>query len=345
MSLLLTQFTVAITVAVQDAIQAASDSLGMEPEVVQESGAVLDDLVSGDIDVLQSRFAGYWDRFISTMLPGLLKALVLFIVLYLMFRVVRSILGKILRRSKKVDSGLESLLMKTFSMLAWVLIVIMVLDQFGIDVTALLAGLSIIGLAVSFAAKDSLENFISGITILIDRPFRGGDQIVVDGTYGTVEEITLRSTRLRTLNNEMMVMPNMLMINQKVINHSLLGILRVEVQFGIAYKESTQAARAVILNLVKGDQRISSQYVPQVVVTGLGDSSVDMVLRFYIADSSLEVPMQAEYYEKVFVALKGAGIEIPFPHLQLFIDEAKGLLPPSQVGSPVAPRPPDWNPM
>ena len=340
MSFLLMQFKIAAFI--QDATQAVTDSSGIGSELAQETGEVLDDIVNGDLDTVQTRIAGYWDSFVSTVLPDLLKAALLFVVLYVAFRIVRALLGKVLRKSKKVDIGLESLLMKTFSMVAWAMIIIMVLDQFGIDVTALLAGLSIIGLAVSFAAKDSLENFISGITILVDRPFRGGDQIVVDGTYGTVEEITLRSTRLRTLNNEIMVMPNMLMINQKVINHSLLGILRVEVHFGIAYKESTQAARAVVLNLVRGDHRISSQYVPQVVVLGLGDSSVDMVLRFYIADSALEVPMKAEYVEKIFVALKAADIEIPFPHLQLFIDEAKGLLPPASTEAPAAPIPPDW---
>jgi len=192
-----------------------------------------------------------------------------------------------------------------------------------VNVTALLAGLSIAGIAVGFAARDTLENFISGVTILLDRPFSIGDTIQIEGVYGTVEEITLRSTRLRTLNNEVMVMPNLHMINQKLINHAMLGVVRVEVPFGIAYKEYPQAARAVVLELTEGDDRLHPDLPPSVVVTGLNNSSVDMVLRVYVKNPRDEVSVRHGYIEKVREALREADIEIPFPHLQLFIDEAK----------------------
>ena len=261
------------------------------------------------------------------------------------YRVLRKLFAQVLHRSKRIDAGLESLLLKTTSIVAWVFIIVMVLAQFGIDVTALVAGLSIAGLAIGFAARDSLENFISGVTIMIDRPFRVGDQVVVDGTYGTIQEITLRSTRLRTLNNEVMVMPNILMINQKLVNHTLMGVLRIEVPFSIAYKESTDAARSVVLGLIKGDQRIFAEYPTEVVAVELGASSVNMVLRFYVRDSSVEVPIKAEYTEKIFKALKAAQIEIPFPHLQLFIDGAKGLSPASDSGSTGSDPGVDWKPL
>lgn len=320
----------------QDVAQAATDSTSAAQEVGEEAVSTVDLIATGELSSLKLQLLGYWDDFLMNVLPGVIKAIVLFVVMYVIYRFIRSLLARGLKAASKVDAGLESLFLKTLSVVAWVFISVMVLAQIGIDVTAFLAGLSIVGLAVGFAAKDSLENFISGITILIDSPFRVGDQIEIDGTYGTVDEITLRSTRLRTQNNEVMVMPNMLMINQKSINHSLMGILRVEVPFGIAYKESTSAARSVVLALTQGDPRISTEYPAKVVVVQLGDSSVDMRLRFYITETVLEIPMIAEYTEKVFVALKAADIEIPFPHLQLFIDEAKGLYPqllPANPGS------------
>jgi small conductance mechanosensitive channel len=325
----------------QDSSIVAQDSVNTADKV----GDAVESLTKGDMGAFKGQMMGFWTDFFSNVLPDLIKALVLFIIMYAVYRFFRSVLHRLLKASKKVDAGLESLLMKSLSVVAWVFISVMVLAQFGIDVTAFLAGLSIVGIAVGFAAKDSLENFISGITILVDSPFRVGDQIEIDGTYGTVDEITLRSTRMRSQNNEVVVMPNMLMINQKLINHSLMGILRVEIPFGIAYKESTAAARSTILALVKGDPRISTEYPPKVVVVNLGSSSVDMVLRFYITESILEIPLQAEYTEKVFIALKAAHIEIPFPHLQLFIDEAKGLhLPPAGGGSHPASGPgtPNW---
>jgi len=318
----------------------------------REVGSAIDALATGDITSFNDRVRSFFANFVENVLPEVITAALVFIFLYLAYRILRKLLGQVLRRSKRIDAGLESLLMKTTGIIAWTFIIVMVLAQFGIDVTALVAGLSIVGLALGFAARDSLENFISGVTIMIDRPFRVGDQVVVDGTYGTVREITLRSTRLQTLNNEVMVMPNTLMINQKLVNHALMGVLRIEVPFSIAYKESTEAARSVVLGLLNTDSRIAADHPVEVVVTELGDSSVNMVLRFYIRDTAKEVPIKADYTERIFKALKAAKIEIPFPHLQLFIDGAKGLqggdgavpvgAPPAGVNPDV---PVDWRPI
>ncbi len=103
----------------------------------------------------------------------------------------------------------------------------------------------------------------------------------------------------------------------------MLRALRVRVPFGIAYKENPKAARAVVLALTEGDRRLHPDYAAAVMVTELADSSVNMELRLHLKDGKLEVPIRFEYQEKVFDALKAAGIEIPFPHLQLFVDEAK----------------------
>lgn len=322
--------------------QAADTTEGVV-QAGKEVGAAIDALATGDISTLGEKMRSFFSNFMENVLPEVITATLVFLFLYVAYRITRKVLSKVLRRSKRIDPGLESLLMKSFVIVAWTFIIVMVLAQFGIDITALVAGLSIAGLALGFAARDSLENFISGVTIMIDRPFRVDDQVVIDDTYGTVQEITLRSTRLRTLNNEVMVMPNTLMINQKLVNHTLMGVVRVEVPFGIAYKESTEAARSVVLQLMNTDSRIAADYPVEVVVTDLGSSSVNMVLRFYIRDTSKEVPIKAEYTEKIFKALKAAKIEIPFPHLQLFIDGADGLK--SGGSGDGAEDPVDWKPI
>ncbi|MFO7314834.1 mechanosensitive ion channel family protein [Rhodothermus marinus] len=120
-----------------------------------------------------------------------------------------------------------------------------------------------------------------------------------------------------------MVMPNVQMINQKLINYGLKDALRIEIPFGIAYKEYSEEARRVVLRLTEGDERLHPDYPPSVVVTKLNDSSVDMVLRLYIRNAHDAIPMKFEYTEKIREALREADIEIPFPHRQLFIDEAK----------------------
>ncbi len=300
----------------------SSDIVGDISREVSETGRLL---ASGDIGGAFGRFFEGAQGLIGEFLPALLSAVFVFLVFYLGYRVVAKLLETSLTRSSHVDAGLQALILKSSRLAAWLFIIVMVLAQFGIDVTALLAGLSIAGIAVGFAARDTLENFISGLAIMLDRPFRVGDYIQVGGVYGCVAEITLRSTRLRTLNDEVMVMPNLSMINQSVINHSLLDTLRLEIPFGIAYKEFPEQARKAVLALFEGDSRLVSGLPPSVVVSKMGDSSVDMVARFHIADPSLEVPMRFEYIEKVREALRDADIEIPFPHLQLHIDGAEGL--------------------
>lgn len=258
-------------------------------------------------------------------LPAAISAVFVFLLFYVVYRGLAGLLEASLRRSSRVDEGLQHLMVRSFRIASWSFIAVVVLSQFGINVTALLAGLSIVGIAVGFAAKDTLENFISGMAIMMDRPFRVGDFINVDGTYGRVQEITLRSTRLRTQNDEIMVMPNIAMINQKLVNHSLLPSLRVQVSFGIAYKEYPAEVRKTVLRLFEGDSRLDPNRPPNVVVTKLGDSSVDLEARFFVNDPSLEVPMRTEYTEKIREALRESGIEIPFPHMQLHIDGAEGL--------------------
>ena len=325
----------------------AADTLGAFTQLNRDFGEAGDLLLMGEWELF---LTGLYDGLVSLvvgLVPRLFGALLVFVLFFLGYRALRTLLQRLLKRSKRVDAGLEGLLIQTFRLVGLSFIAIMVLAQLGFNITALVAGLGVAGIAVGFAARDTLENFISGVMILLDRPFNIGDNIVIAGTFGTVEEITLRSTRVRTPNNKMMVMPNTQMMNQPLLNHTMVGPLRVEVPFGIAYKEYPQQARQIVLELAQGDQRLHPAYPPNVVVTALNDSSVDMMLRFFLKDPRLEVALRFEYIEKVREALRQADIEIPFPHMQLFVDEAKAfddtflkqplLPPPNQESEPPPP--------
>ncbi len=308
----------------QDSDPAVVDTTSAMGDFSEQVGQAAQAIREGDVSGfwLQVRDGGI--ALAAEFIPLLLQAIVVFLLLYVVYRVIRGLLTRVMHRSRHVDAGVESLVTKSFRIVGLTFISLMVLDQLGVNITTLLAGLSIVGIAVGFASQDTVQNFISGVTILLDRPFSVGDQVEVDGTYGTVMEISLRSTRLRTLNDTVMVMPNVTMVNQKLINHAMLHHVRVQVPFGIAYKENMQSARETVLATLEGDSRIAATPEPKVVVTELGDSSVNMELRFYLEDAKTEVPMRFEYIEKAKSALDAKGIEIPFPHMQLFIDEAKG---------------------
>ena len=298
---------------------AAADSSGLAQVAtgLKDAGTAL---ASGDVGGAAERVvAALWDFSLHHLIPAILIALVFWVVL----RVARGLLKRTLGRSHRVDVGVEQLILRAVRFLIIAIAAVTVAEKLGLPVTGFIAGLGIAGLALGFAAQDTVQNLIAGVTILIDRPFRVGDNIELHDTFGTVEEITLRSTRVRTLDNQIAILPNAKVIEEKILNHSMHRALRVVVPFGIAYKESPAEARAVVLALASGDDRLHPDFEPQVVVTTLNDSSVDMELRIHLKDDKMEVPLGFEYRERIFDALKAADIEIPFPHLQLFIDEAE----------------------
>lgn len=302
----------------------ASDTTGSTVDQFSNAfSEILNLIVSGNWELIYARLYSYLLSATGVVLEKGFEVFGAFVILYILYRLLDSGLTRLLDRSTSIEAGLQSLLLKTFRVVAYIFIGSILLDHLGVNITALIAGLSIAGIAVGFAARDSIENFISGVTILIDQPFRVGDYIEIDDEYGQVDEITLRSTRIRTVRNEIMVLPNTEMITQRITNHTKRNVLRIDIPFGIAYKERPAEAREALLPLVNHDDRILSQPRPTVIVTEMSDSSVDMRLRFYISDPTKELPIQWEYTEKVREALREADIEIPFPHRQLFLDEAK----------------------
>ena len=305
----------------------AADTVEVVVDTTQGVGRLGRDLEAAAEDVAAGRFDAGFERIGESLLEfalvNLLPALLVAIAFWIAYRITKGVTSRALSRARRVDAGVRQLVLRALRIAFAALGVVVVLDQIGIDVTAFVAGLGIAGIALGFAAQDTVQNLIAGVTILLDRPFQVGDNIELHDTFGTVEEITLRTTRVRTLDNQMAILPNASVIQNKILNHSMLRALRIIVPFGIAYKESPEAARRAVLALTENDRRLHPDYPSAAVVTGLGDSSVDMELRLHLRDPKLEVPIKLEYQERVFEALRAADIEIPFPHLQLFIDEAK----------------------
>ena len=230
-----------------------------------------------------------------------------------------------------LDRSIEQLLRNLVGVVIVAFGVITVLSQFGFDILSVIAGLGIVGLAVGFAAQSTLANFIAGITLLLERPFQIGDWVEINGQTGKVMEIALRTTRLRTRDNIYTVIPNSSVAEADIVNLSAGGPLRVRIPVGIAYKESVSAARQAILPLISAHEYVlqAPDMMPAVVMSALGDSSVDLTVLYWVSPESIDIQprVSAQLLESIKEALDAAGIQIPFPHLQLFIDEAKGLGP------------------
>lgn len=268
-----------------------------------------------DIQALLDALRGY--------LPTLGQAALILFLFWLFYRILRRPAHAMLRRAE-IQPTLVRLLVDSilrFTML--VLGVIMAADQLGFNVAAALAGLGVAGIAVGFAAQDSLANIIAGFIVFWDKPFLVGDWVTVQDQYGRVEDITLRSTRIRTPRNIYVVIPNKQIIDDLLVNHSKNGETRVDLAVSIAYKEDILAARRVLLAAVDAMAGLLADPAPEVVVTKLDDSSVNLSLRVWIARADEEAPISVQVLEAAKLALDAAGIQIPFPHLQLFVDEVK----------------------
>jgi small conductance mechanosensitive channel len=186
-------------------------------------------------------------------------------------------------------------------------------NQIGVQIAALLTGVSIIGLAVGFAAKETIENFIAGIVIFWDKPFNIGDQVEIEGTSGRIQRVTFRSTRILDGAGKMVVFPNTQMLSKKLMNNSTHPLTAVKVVVGIAYQESIDDARRVLLAMFAGDDRVCRDPAPTVGVAECTPTSVQLALSFWVADEALEAELKLAYLEKAKKTLDAASIEPTAP--------------------------------
>lgn len=262
----------------------------------------------------------YVSQMLVSWLPKAAAALIVLFVFWLILRVTAPTLRAILRRADFTDVLIGLLVDNLYRVTILGLGVVMAAGQLGIDIGAALAGIGVLGVAVGFAAQDSIANTIAGFLIFWDKPFQVGDMVTTQNLYGYVANITMRTTRIRTPDNTYVVLPNRKIIEDVLVNHSMYGETRINVPVGIAYKENIPEARRVLLEAVGSVDGIAETPEPAVAVVELDSSSVNLELRVWVAKAEDEKPVFHRTLEAAKLALDAAGIQIPFPHLQLFVD-------------------------
>ncbi len=199
---------------------------------------------------------------------------------------------------------------------------VVVLGVLGVPLSALGASIGLIGLGISFALKDLIANFISGIFILVNQPFKIGDQIEVAGESGTVKDIQVRATELRTYDGRKVIVPNSTLYNDTVINDTAYDQRRFDVIVGVGYEEDIEKAKELAMETMMNAENVHNDPEPQVLVDELGGSSVNLKLRCWtepkrgkMLDASSEVTQGVkERYDE-------AGIDIPFPIRTVFLNK------------------------
>lgn len=198
-----------------------------------------------------------------------------------------------------------------------------VLGVFGVPLSALGASVGLIGLGLSFALKDMISNFISGIMILVYRPFKIGDQIEVQGESGTVADIKVRATDIKTYDGRKVIVPNSVLYNETVINNTAYDERRFEVVVGIGYDEDIEQAKQLAMETLEEAEGVESEPEPQVLVNELGGSSVDLKLRGWTRPSRANmVSASSEVTQLVKEKYDEAGIDIPFPIRTVYMNDS-----------------------
>ena len=249
-------------------------------------------------------------------MANLVVGLIVFMVFYLLVRLLVLLLRRTIKKSR-VDETSYSFIETTVYYTVLTIGAISALNAIGINTGAILTSLGIVGVTIGFAARDSLSNLISGIIIFLDRPFVIGDLVEIDDKYGSVSEITLRSTRVVTSDGRMLAVPNTEIINKTVASYTNFPNLRLDIPVTIAVTENIEHARQTLLKLVDDDPEYLNSPAPRVVVQQLNDYNVALELQAWLKDGRKHVEKRSDLREKAFDALNKAGIEMPFETIQL----------------------------
>ena len=247
-------------------------------------------------------------------------ALLIFYVGRMVIKIVVKILRKLLARAK-MDEILVNFVSSIVKSLLLLFVVVAALDRLGVDTTSLIALLGAAGLAVGLALQGSLQNFAAGVMMIVFRPFRAGDYVEAGGTAGVVEAINIFSTTMRTGDNREIIVPNGSIDNGAITNYSARETRRIDMVFGISYSDDLRRARAIMQQVLDDDERVLKDPAYTVAVAELADSSVNFVVRPWVKNSDYWA-VKFDLTEKIKLAFDDNGISIPFPQMDVHMQQA-----------------------
>lgn len=242
--------------------------------------------------------------------------LVLVIGLWVIGIINRSV-GRVMAK-RELNPSLRPFLKTMLSVTLKILLVITVMSMIGIQMTSFIAILGAAGLAIGLALSGTLQNFAGGVIILIIKPFKVGDYITSEGHSGTVSEIQIFNTILKTPDNKTIILPNGSVANNSMVNFSEEPTRRVDLEFGIGYGDDIDKAKEILWTIIKADERILPEPEPMVAVKELANSSVNIAVRVWVKAEHYW-PYYWDIHESVKKAFDRNGISIPFPQTDVHL--------------------------
>lgn len=251
---------------------------------------------------------------------NLLVASIIFVLGRWLAGALRSLTSRLLGRKADADPMLISFISSMVYGLVLTVVVIAALGRLGVQTASLVAVVGAAGLAIGLALQGSLANFAAGVMLLIFKPFRQGDFVEAGGSSGVIETIGIFSTTLRSGDNRQIIVPNGGIYGGTITNYSAKDTRRIDLTFGISYSADILKAKEVLSDLIQTDPRILRDPEPVIAVGNLGDSSVDLVVRPWVATADYWAVM-FDLNERIKMAFDQHGIDIPFPTMDIKLPE------------------------
>ncbi|MCG7198160.1 mechanosensitive ion channel [Marinobacter pelagius] len=252
------------------------------------------------------------DQAIALVMTYAPKVVLAIITLVVGLWLINKFIGVLDKKLSQKDPTLNKFLCGLIGAVLKILLLISVASMVGIATTSFIAIVGAAGLAVGLALQGSLANFAGGVLILIFKPFKVGDTLDAQGYLGAVKEISILYTVIDTFDNRRIVIPNGQLANASLTNVSFYDKRRCDMTFGIGYGDDIDKAKAILKRLMEEDERSLTDPAPRICVAGLGESSVDLMFRVWVATDDLW-PYYWDMQEKVKKAFDAEGISIPFP--------------------------------
>lgn len=246
-----------------------------------------------------------------------IAAIAIFVIGRWIAKIVSNLVRRMMRKAK-VDETLRKFVGGIVYIALLAFVVLAALSQLGIQTTSFIAVLGAAGLAIGLALQGSLANFAAGFLMIIFKPFRVGDYIEGGGVAGTVEEIQIFTTTLKTPDNKTVIIPNAKLTSDNIVNWTVKGTRRVDMVFGIGYGDDIDKAKSTIKEVLSKDGRILKDPAPQVAVVELADSSVNFVVRPWV-NAADYWSVHFDTNESVKKAFDANGISIPFPQRDVHV--------------------------
>jgi small-conductance mechanosensitive channel len=262
-------------------------------------------------------------------LQHILNSLIIIIIIFFAVKLADIIINNWGRKwASKTDSSLDDELLPLIHKATNVILIIIgsffVLGEWSIDVTGLLAGVGIAGLALGFAIKDSLANIFGGISLILDKAIKVDDIVKLeDGKMGIVMDVGLRSTKIRTFNNELLIVPNGQIANSTIQNYKAPDLsVRINIPFGVEYGSDPDKVKKVVKDTISSIKKViknDKEKPIQVLFLNMGDSALEFSVRFWVNDLKDKLSTKEEAVSKIYKNLTKSKIGIPFPTRTIYM--------------------------